>query len=106
MSPSPDPTKPRVLIVDDEPGMTQLLARILRSGYVVTQEGDPRHAVARFVAGERFDLVLCDLLMAPIGGFDVYEGVVKVAPEMASRFMIMTGGTTTHELERRMSSWR
>jgi CheY-like chemotaxis protein len=106
MSPSADPAKPRILIVDDEPGMTQLLARILRNTHTVTQEGDPRHAVARFVAGERFDLVLCDLMMAPLGGFEVYEGMVKAAPEMAARFMLMTGGTTTYELERRMSTWR
>jgi CheY-like chemotaxis protein len=106
MSPAPEVTKPRILVIDDEPGMTQLLARILRNGYTVVQESDPRRAVARVVGGERYDLVLCDLMMAPIGGLDVYEGVAKAAPEMAARFMIMTGGTTNYELERKVATWR
>jgi CheY-like chemotaxis protein len=106
MSPAPELPKPRILVIDDEPGMTQLLGRILRNGHVVVQECDPRRAVARVVAGERFDLVLCDLMMAPIGGLEVYEGVAQAAPEMAARFMIMTGGTTSYELERKVASWR
>jgi DNA-binding NtrC family response regulator len=106
MSPAPEVAKPRILVIDDEPGMTQLLGRILRSGYAVTQESEPRKAVARVVAGERFDLVLCDLMMAPIGGLEVYEGIAEAAPEMASRFLLMTGGTTSYELERKVSSWR
>jgi CheY-like chemotaxis protein len=106
MSPAPEAPRPRILVIDDEPGMTQLLGRILRSGYTVVQESEPRRAVARVVAGERFDLVLCDLMMAPIGGLEVYEGVVKAAPEMAARFMLMTGGVTSYELERKVASWR
>jgi CheY-like chemotaxis protein len=106
MSPAPEAPKPRILVIDDEPGMTQLLGRILRNGHVVVQESDPRRAVARVVAGERFDLVLCDLMMAPIGGLEVYEGVAQAAPEMAVRFMLMTGGTTSYELERKVANWR
>jgi len=61
---------------------------------------------ARLAAGESHDLILCDVMMAPIGGLDVYESVVKVAPHMAARFMLMTGGTTSYELDRRLTSWR
>ena len=106
MSPAPDVAKPRILVIDDEPGMTQLLGRILRNGYVVVQESDPRRAVARVVGGERFDLVLCDLMMAPIGGLEVYDGIALAAPEMAVRFMLMTGGTTSYELERKVANWK
>ena len=106
VSPTPEPARPRILIVDDEPGMTQLLGRILRNGYVVVQESEPRKAVARVASGERFDLVLCDLMMAPIGGLEVYEGMVKAAPELATRFMLMTGGVTSYELERKVAGWR
>ena len=106
MSPSRDPAQSRILIIDDEPGMTQLLGRILRGRHEVVLENDPRSAVARFTAGERFDVVLCDVMMAPFGGLDVYEQTVKVAPHMAARFMLMTGGTTNYELERRLAGWR
>jgi len=104
LAPSAD-VKPRILIVDDEPGMTQLLARILRGGHSVVQETDPRHAIARVRDGERFELVLCDLMMAPIGGFDVYDGIVAAAPELATRFVLMTGGTTSPELEKKVTGW-
>jgi CheY-like chemotaxis protein len=106
VSPNPEPAKPRILIIDDEPGMTQLLGRILRNGYTVVQESEPRKAVARVMGGEHFDLVLCDLMMAPIGGFEVYEGMVKGAPELATRFVLMTGGVTSYELERKVTAWR
>ncbi len=106
VAPSLEAGKPRILIVDDEPGLTALLGRILRAGYVVTQECDPRRAVARVVDGESFDLVLCDLMMQPIGGFEVYDQVVHAAPSLAARFMVMTGGTTSYELERKIAAWR
>ena len=101
-----EPAKPRILVIDDEPGLTQLLSRILRRGYQVTTEGDGRRAVARVVAGECFDLVLCDVMMSPLSGFEVYDAITHVAPSLATRFVLMSGGTPNHELDRRVNGWR
>jgi signal transduction histidine kinase len=64
----------RILIVDDEESSVLLLQRILReSGYAHVQgTTDPRRAVALF-EGFRPDLILLDLHMPHLSGFQVIE---------------------------------
>lgn len=63
--------QPRVLIVDDEPVMLSLMARsLLRLGYAVTTASNGREALA-LLAGQRFDLVMLDVVMPEIDGFAV-----------------------------------
>ena len=38
------------------------------------------------------DAVLCDMLMPDGTGIDVFEGATRAFPELASRFVFMTGG--------------
>jgi two-component system, NtrC family, sensor kinase len=103
---SSPPRQHRILVIDDEPGLTQLLSRILRRSYTVVAEEDGRAALARLSAGESFDLVLCDVIMAPLTGFEVYEQVAKLAPELATRFVLMSGGAPNQELESLLNGWR
>ena len=58
----------RVLVVDDEPGLRQSLGLLLAdAGYEVAAENDGSRALAR-VAGEAFDLILCDVRMPDMDG--------------------------------------
>ncbi len=61
----------RVLAVDDDPAALDLVGAALRpEGFEVVQADGGRAALAR--AGEsRFDLVICDLLMPDLDGFEV-----------------------------------
>ena len=43
----------------------------------------------RIAAGERFDLILCDLMMPGVGGADFYERVAVAAPELVDRIVIL-----------------
>jgi CheY-like chemotaxis protein len=45
--------------------------------------------------GASFDVVLCDLMMPELTGMDVFERVVVERPELAARFVFMTGGAFT-----------
>ena len=60
----------RILAIDDEPAITDLLSRALaRDGHSVTAVNDPAD-----VAGidlSRFDLVLCDVMMPGEDGFEL-----------------------------------
>lgn len=60
----------RVLIVDDEPNISDALRLILeRSGYVVSTSGDGTEALS-IIAKERFDVILCDLKMPEMDGLE------------------------------------
>lgn len=58
---------------------------------------DYRHATAEDLAtaGERFDVVLCDLMMPIMSGMELYDELVKRAPEQAKRVIFLTGGAFT-----------
>ncbi len=62
-----------IMIVDDEPYVTQLVERILReAGYLVTVANDSNSAHAIFKEKEP-DLVLLDIKMPGLDGYQVLE---------------------------------
>jgi DNA-binding response OmpR family regulator len=65
----------RVLIVDDEPMVRDVLARYLtRSGFIAESAGDGEAAIAAFDASMP-DLVLLDLMLPRIDGFSVFRSI-------------------------------
>jgi DNA-binding response OmpR family regulator len=65
----------RVLIVDDEPMVRDVLARYLtRSGFIADTVCDGEAAIAAFDAS-RPDLVLLDLMLPKIDGFAVFHSI-------------------------------
>jgi PAS domain S-box-containing protein len=88
------PRRGRVLVVDDEPMIGATLTRIL-SAHEVASVRHAREALARIEAGERFDIILCDLMMPEMSGMDLHAALAKAAPEAASRMVFLTGGIFT-----------
>jgi DNA-binding response OmpR family regulator len=65
----------RVLIVDDEPMVRDVLTRYLtRSGFIAESAGDGEAAIAAFDAS-RPDLVLLDLMLPRVDGFSVFRSI-------------------------------
>lgn len=61
----------RILVVDDEAGMRDVLGRILSSeGYLVTAAGNGVEAL-QALGRESFDFILCDIRMPEMGGLDL-----------------------------------
>ncbi len=85
----------RVLVVDDEPILGRLIERMLAPRQV-SSEVDPESALERLMA-EPFDVVLCDLTMPGLSGPELHQRVAEQRPEVASRFVFMTGGAFTEE---------
>ena len=86
---------PRLLLVDDEP-MLQFTLRLMLEEFfevVVADSGD--QARLAIEAAPRFDVVLSDLQMPGGSGQDLYLWAVKAYPELAGRFVFMTGGAFT-----------
>lgn len=95
----------RILVIDDEEAILSSLKLALRR-YDVHAESDPRAAIARIEAGERFDLVLCDLVMPGMSGMDVYKALQRVRRDLLPRMIFMTGGAFTAELRAFLGSIR
>jgi signal transduction histidine kinase/CheY-like chemotaxis protein len=78
-----------VLVVDDEPGIAMLCKRVLsRAGFSVTTFTDPRSAL-EFARGNPLDLLLVDIRMPELNGFEVISHVQQLQPDLA--VLVMTG---------------
>ncbi len=93
---SPRSGPARVLIVDDELAVTKTLERILSRDCEVVVANRGRDAISLLLrpGPPTFDLVLCDMMMPELDGEAVYSEVMAARPELAARFVFMTGGAT------------
>ncbi len=85
----------KLLVIDDEPMILGALRRSLSAEYNVTCVGDGRKALERLRAGERYELILCDLMMPEMTGMDLFAELEKLAPDQAARMVFVSGGAFT-----------
>jgi two-component system NtrC family sensor kinase len=84
----------KILIVDDEAPLATALCRLLLGVHDCEHATDSRVALDR-LRQEAFDLVLCDLIMPGLNGWELYEALTSERPEYAERFLFITGGAAT-----------
>jgi signal transduction histidine kinase/DNA-binding response OmpR family regulator len=78
-----------ILVVDDEPGIASLCERVLsREGYRVTALINPLAAIEH-LQQTRTELLLVDIRMPEVDGFDVISRAKIVQPDIA--VLVMTG---------------
>ncbi|HLM59724.1 MAG TPA: EAL domain-containing protein [Pyrinomonadaceae bacterium] len=78
----------RILIVDDEPFVRNLLREILSEDYECVDAGSAEEALA-LLRIETFNLVISDIQMVGINGLDMIPLVIKLAPDIC---IIMISG--------------
>ena len=67
----------RIAVVDDEPDITNVLKKGLeRNGFIVDTFNDPQAALASFQP-MHYDIMIIDIRMPRINGFDLYRQVKK-----------------------------
>jgi DNA-binding NtrC family response regulator len=88
-----------ILVIDDEPLVGRLVERALARAHRVTVVVAARDGLDRLVAGERYDLVLCDLMMPELSGMDLYAKVLGFAADQAERMVFLTGGAYTRRAQ-------
>jgi two-component system NtrC family sensor kinase len=82
-------TTSTILVIDDEAGITRLCDRLLkRAGFSVVAFTDPFQALD-YAAHNHIDLLLVDIRMPDINGFEVITRVRQQQPEIA--ILVMTG---------------
>ncbi|MEO8182953.1 MAG: response regulator [Deltaproteobacteria bacterium] len=96
---APAPVTPgrrcRILVVDDDPMLRAAIERMLSAEHEVLGLASARTAIERVCRGERFDLILCDLMMPDVTGADLHAELLQRAPEQAEKIVFMTGGAFT-----------
>ena len=88
-----------VLAIDDDPRVGKVLARMLTQEHGALVLTSAREALEHITLGERFDLILCDIVMPEMTGMDFYDHVRSIAPELAERFVFITGGGDMPRIE-------
>ncbi|MBU1086671.1 MAG: response regulator [Candidatus Omnitrophica bacterium] len=86
-----DAQKKKILIVDDERMFAFLLARLLRSrGYGAFFVYSAEKALER-INSEKYDLVITDIRMDGLSGFDMIKLVIEQQGSNSPRFLVGTG---------------
>ncbi len=93
---------PRVLIVDDEPGIRFALKRWFeRQHWTVSEAGDGHTALTQLLASDdasesRVDLVICDLHLPLLSGEELLQALMVSRPAVAERLILSTGDAVSH----------
>jgi len=85
----------RVLVVDDEPAVASAIRRVLAAEHDVEVRTRAEDALDAISHGERFDAILCDLMMPNMTGMALHASLERLAPEQARRMIVLTGGAFT-----------
>jgi signal transduction histidine kinase len=93
--PAPGARRARVLVIDDEPLVARSVMRMLAREHDVALETSSAAALARIQAGERFDVVLCDVMMPQLSGPEFHAELLRSHPDQAKRVVFITGGAFT-----------
>ena len=89
---APPGRRARVLVVDDEPLLRAALLRLLTPAHDATAVASAKDALTLLAKGERYDVLLCDLMMPGMTGEDLHEELKKLAPALAAHTIFLTGG--------------
>jgi signal transduction histidine kinase/ligand-binding sensor domain-containing protein/ActR/RegA family two-component response regulator len=95
-------SRPRVLVVDDDVSVANVLARLLRGECEVTVLSNGEDVVRLVTAGERFDVILTDVMMPVMSGLELRDQLAEIAPSQARRIAFITGGVFSAETSERL----
>jgi CheY-like chemotaxis protein len=90
-APEPPPRQRKALVVDDEESNAALVRRVLAgAGYDVESTTLSRRALV-MIERTAYDAVVADVKMPELSGQELYGRVCQIRPEMARRFIFITG---------------
>jgi DNA-binding response OmpR family regulator len=89
----PPGSGPAVLVVDDDQGLRQLFTTLLgRKGFNVDCANNGRLAWDQ-IAKQPYAVILLDLMMPDVNGFELLERLCRDSPSLLSRVIVMTGAS-------------
>ncbi len=92
--------KKKILIVDDEVELVEMLAMRLRaSGYEVFSVADGEDALAT-VRADKPDLILLDIMLPKIDGYKICSAIKKDAEFKETPVILLTAKDAMHEADK------
>ncbi|MBL8843645.1 MAG: response regulator [Planctomycetes bacterium] len=92
---------PRLLIVDDEAPVRELLRRYLgRHGFAISEAASGHAALQQLESGVAIDVLITDLRMPGMSGMELLERVRARWPQLAARTIAITGDVVAPEVAR------
>jgi len=80
-----------VLLVDDDHELCEALSAALTSESFLVDVAHDGHEAFLKVKAHQYDAIVCDLMMPKLRGDEFYEKAVAQHPELATKFLFMTG---------------
>jgi CheY-like chemotaxis protein len=94
--------KRKILVVDDEPDNASIFTMGLEDeGFEVDTFTDSPLALSMVQAGKKYDLLILDIQMPDMNGFELYEEVKKIDNKVKICFLTAFGEGYTEEFARR-----
>jgi signal transduction histidine kinase len=90
----------RIVAIDDEALLLKAYRRMLIDHHDIETRLGAREALRTFEEDRNFAAVLCDLQMPEMSGAELYRLVKERWPEVAERFIFITGGAFSPEARR------
>lgn len=92
--------KPKILIVEDEPGISMMMTYLLTRAGCDTQTAWNAEKASRLAQTEKFDLVTLDINIPGTSGFEIFQ-CLKQIPHLKNTPVIFVSGGASGEDRRR-----
>jgi len=100
----------RVLVIDDDAAIRELVSDILTSeGYYVIERNSAEAGLERLLSqsksrDNRFDIIVCDIMMPGASGFDVLKKIKRSKKIQVPIFIFVTASKERSDLRTAMES--
>jgi PAS domain S-box-containing protein len=93
-----------VLVIDDDPGVLETVTRMLKQeGFHVLAAMSGKHATELYQsAKERIDVIILDMIMPEMGGFEAFNEIRQLNPE--AKFVLSSGCSLSAEVVHLLSA--
>jgi signal transduction histidine kinase/ActR/RegA family two-component response regulator len=87
----------RVLVVEDEEAVRDMLVRVLKEAGYQTDTGTDGLEAMEKIKEKDYDLIICDVRMPRLNGIELYRKLNSVGSEAGRRTLFITGDTISPE---------
>jgi DNA-binding response OmpR family regulator len=90
------PDKPKILVVEDEPGVSMMMTHLLTHAGCGAQTAWNAEKALGLAQAEKFDLITLDINIPGTTGFDIYLGLKNI-PHLKNTPVIFVSGGASEE---------